>query len=207
MFVIKVKASTGQAKDVRRQVLAWPADVGPSATGWLGLTSGVSDAGEWIFLLRFVSQEAAWITSDLPEYEAWWRSCRNHLEGPPVFEESTHVLGIFGGGSDEASAVMVIEGSAPPHQVRDRLRRLQSVDDSERRGLIGGIVAWHGRTRLTEVLYLTEPVARSSDAGTRSLELSHSMDDLLVNLQDSRMVALHEPVMTGPRKPRPGRPE
>src|SRR3712207_4115608 len=143
MFVLTVEARTTRPGALRHHVLAWPGDVGSSATGWLGNTGGVSVDGDFILLMRFVSQEAAWITSDLPGCARWWRACRPHLETPPVFTESMRVTGILSGGSDDAAAVRITRGSAPSTRLRDSLQQLESLAVTERAAVIGGIVAWH----------------------------------------------------------------
>lgn len=153
MFVLEVEARTARPESVREHVRAWPAEVGVDATGWLGSTGGVSSDGHFFLLMRFASQEAAWLASDLPSNQRWWQACRGSLETQPAFHESTRVTGILGGGSDEAAAVIVTRGSASPLRLRESLRRLESVNAGDRAGLIGGIVAWHGDERFTEVLY------------------------------------------------------
>ncbi len=205
MFVIKVEARTSRAEDVRRQVLTWPSDVGVLASGWLGITSGVSAAGEWIFLNRFLSQEAAWTTSDLPEYGTWWKACRRYLDGSPDFLESTNVLGILGGGSDAAGSVMIIDGTASHSVVRDGLRRLESLAKQEQTGLMGGIVSLHDRKRFTEVLYLSDNAASVAQRRTPSPPLSEHIDDLVTSVVKGRAVTLSEAWMSSPGVPRMGR--
>jgi hypothetical protein len=201
MFVLKVEARTTRPNAVRQQVLAWPADVGWSASGWLGCTGGVSVDGDWIFLMRFVSQEAAWITSDLPGYEQWWRACRRHLETPPVFAESTRVSGILRGGSDDAAAVIVTQGSAPPTRWSESLRRLETLALTERIGVIGGFVAWHDHERFTEALYLASKAAQFRQLATTSQPLGQFLDDHAAVVRDARVIDLDEPWLTSPGSP------
>jgi hypothetical protein len=201
MFVLKVEARTARPDAVRQQVLAWPADVGSSASGWLGCTGGVSVDGDWIFLMRFVSQEAAWITSDLPGYEQWWRACRRHLETPPVFTESTRVSGILRGGTDDAAAVIITQGSAPLNRLSDSLRRLETLALTERVGVIGGFVAWHDRERFTEALYLASKGAQFRQLGTTSQPLGRFIDDHVAAVRDARVIDLDEPWLTSPGSP------
>ena len=203
MFVLKVEARTARPDAVRQQVLAWPTDVGSNAPGWLGCTGGVSAEGDWIFLMRFASQEAAWITSDLPGYERWWRACRRHLETPPVFAESTRVSGILRGGSDAAAAVVITQGSAPPNRLRDSLRRLETVALTEHVGVIGGFVACHDRERFTEALYLTSKPAQFRQFATTSHLLGGFIDDRATAVRDVRVIDLDEPWLTSPGSPHP----
>ncbi|MGW7081726.1 hypothetical protein [Streptomyces sp. NPDC054866] len=198
MFVLKVEARTARPDAVRQQVLAWPADVGSSASGWLGCTGGVSADGDWVFLMRFVSQEAAWTTSDLPGYEQWWRACRRHLETPPVFAESTRVSGILRGGSDDAAAVIITQGSGPSNRLSEILRRLETLELTEPVGVIGGFVAWHGCERFTEALYLASKGAQFRQLGTTSQALGRFIDDHVAAVRDARVIDLDEPWLTSP---------
>jgi hypothetical protein len=167
MFVLKVEARTTQPDALRKHVLTWPADVGKSATGWLGNTAGVSDDGHFILLMRFVSEEAAWITSDLDESGRWWQRCARHLDTKPVFTGSTKVRGILGGGSDDAAVVRITRGRATEDRLRDSLRELETIALNERAVVIGGIVAWHDEDRFTEALYLKSKDFACHSGGSR----------------------------------------
>jgi hypothetical protein len=198
MFVLKAKARTTRPDAVREHVLAWSADVGSIATGWLGCTSGVSADGHWIFLMRFVSPEAAWITSDLPGYERWWRACRHDLSTPPVFAESTRVRGILRGGSDDAATVTITDGIASPEQLSAIVGRLENLAPAERAAVIGGFIAWHDHEQFTEALYLAGKWAQFRQLGTTSPPLGRFVDDHVATVRDARVANLHDPWLTSP---------
>jgi hypothetical protein len=197
MFVLTVEARTATADALRQHVLKWPADMGTSATGWLGNTAGVSADGGFVLLMRFRSEEASLITSDLPEYGRWWQLCRQHLTTPPVFTPSTNITGILGGGSDQAAAVQITRGRAALGRLRDSLRQLESIAPDERSSLIGGIVAWHEDDRFTEALYFTsQDPARFQVQGTTPL--GRFVAGHASSIEDASVVDLPDPWLTSP---------
>lgn len=206
MFVLKAEARTTHPDALREHALAWSADVGSTAPGWLGCTGGVSGDGYWIFLLRFVSREAAWISSDLPRNEQWWRACRTYLDTPPAFAESTRVAGILRGGSDDAAAVMITEGSAPRDRLHAIVDRLEALAPAERSAVIGGFVAWHDHERFTEALYLAESGAQFGQLGTMPSPVGRFVDDHVATVRDIRVINLHDPWLTSPVHPGTGEP-
>lgn len=195
MFVLEVDARTARPEAVRERVLAWPAEVGVHATGWLGSTGGVSPDGHFLLLMRFASQEAAWITSDLPSNQRWWEACRGSLETEPAFQESTEVIGILRGGSDDAAAVVVTRGAASPLRMRENLRRLESLTADERAGLIGGIVAWHGGERFTEILYASARPEELRRLSAEPTPLGRFMADVSTGAQE---IDLDDPWLLSP---------
>ena len=55
--IIRVKVTDPSA--VRPVVDRWMKELGPTAKGWLGSTSGITDDNELFVLVRFESEEAA----------------------------------------------------------------------------------------------------------------------------------------------------
>jgi hypothetical protein len=198
MFVLKVEARTTQPDALRKHVLTFPAEVGRHATGWLGNTAGVSPDGDFILLMRFESEEAAWITMDLPENTRWWEICGQHLDTKPAFIGSTDVTGILSGGSDEAAAVRVIRGRAS-QGFRDSLQQLGAIPRDERTDVIGGIVAWHDEDQFTEVLYLkSKDFTTSRQPATAAAPFRRLLDDHDASIQGASVLDLKEPWLMSP---------
>jgi hypothetical protein len=199
MFVLKVEARTTKADALRKHVLTWPTEVGKRATGWLGNTAGVSPEGDFILLMRFVSEEAAWITMDLPENTRWWQVCGRHLDTKPVFTGSTDVTAILSGGSDDAAAVRITRGRADTNRFRDSLSQLETLAAKERTDVIGGIVAWHDEERFTEVLYLkSKDFATSRQVAAAAAPLRRLIDDHQAAMTDPAVLDLTEPWLMSP---------
>src|SRR5947207_12177355 len=91
MFVQVIQGRVSDAARVRAQLDKWVAEVAPGAVGWLGSTSGVTDDGAVIALVRFESEEAAQSNSDRPEQSAWWAEMAGLFTDDPVFHNSTSV--------------------------------------------------------------------------------------------------------------------
>jgi len=68
----------------------WKVELQPGADGWLGSTSGVTDDGRFIAVVRFASKELARRNSDRPEQDAWWSQASKHLT-EVAFHDSTRV--------------------------------------------------------------------------------------------------------------------
>jgi hypothetical protein len=160
----------------------------------------VSADGDVVLLLRFASQEAAYLTLDLPASARWWQQCRRLLSGPPVLTESTAVTGILRGGSDDAAAVRITRGSASRASLRDSLRPLEALPAAERAPVIGGFVAWHEGGRFTEALYLREPAGRSGEL-TASSALRRVLDVHDAAVGAASVVDLGEPWLISPERP------
>jgi hypothetical protein len=200
MFVFTVECRTTAADIAHEHVRRWHADVEARAVGWLGNTAGVSTDGDFIMLLRFESEEAAYITSDLPEYEQWWRTFASFLDTKPVFKGSTSVMGILSGGSDDATAVRITKGHSEATRLRDSIRRLESLTPEERATIIGGIVAWHDRDRFTEALYLTsQDLPRFRQRRTARTPLSRFLDDHEAIILDRSEMDLYRPWLVSAR--------
>ena len=199
MFLLTVEGRTGTPDALHEDVLNWPGEVGRSAVGWLGNTAGVSNDGDFVLLMRFESEEAAWITSDLPEQGRWWQTCAEHLDTKPAITGSTTVIGILDGGSDDAAAVRIRRGSAVLNRYRRSLRQLETLPPAERAAVIGGIVAWHDGDRFTEALYLTSrDFAQVRQLGTSPTPLGRFIDGLEASILDAKVIELDEPWLISP---------
>lgn len=128
MFVQVIRGHVSDAAQVRAQLDKWQSEVAPGAEGWLGSTSGVTDDGEVVALVRFESEEAASQNSDRPEQGTWWQEMARLFIDEPVFHNSTSVEVDTPGDPSQAGFVQVMQGrSSDP----DRARELMANDPTD----------------------------------------------------------------------------
>ena len=125
MFAQIIRGKVTDPWAVRPVVDRWMKELGPTATGWLGSTSGVTDDNEVFVLARFESEEAARANSDKPEQGEWWAEMEKLFDGEPRFQDSTNVLVEATGDLDSAKFVHVTliepQGKSICHHVAFRL--------------------------------------------------------------------------------------
>src|SRR6476620_6015827 len=108
MFVQTIRGKVSDPAAVRPIVDRWMNDLGPSATGWLGSTSGITDDNQLFVLVRFESDEAARANSDKPEQGEWWAEREKLFDGEPSFQDSNDVQVDTSGDPDVAGFVQVM---------------------------------------------------------------------------------------------------
>ena len=91
MFAQIIRGKVSDPDAVRPVVDRWMNELGPTATGWLGSTSGATDDGQLFVLVRFESEEAARANSDKPEQGAWWAEMEKLFDGEATFQDSNDV--------------------------------------------------------------------------------------------------------------------
>ena len=72
MFIQVIQGRAINPDGIRAAADRWNAELQPGAEGWLGSTSGVTDDGRFIAVVRFQSEELARRNSDRPEQGDWW---------------------------------------------------------------------------------------------------------------------------------------
>ena len=167
MFVQVIEGKADDADAMRAAGEAWDRDVRPLAEGFLGTTGGVAADRSGILVARFADSAAAAANNARPEQQAWYEAhARTIFDDEPTFANSDEVDEVFGGGSDDAQFVQVMQGtctdraaaSAFDQATEDRLRQA-------RPDLLGGLRIWHDARRFTEVNYFTsEGEARANEA-------------------------------------------
>ncbi|MDZ7733968.1 MAG: hypothetical protein U5R31_13660 [Acidimicrobiia bacterium] len=166
MFAQVIDGRTNDRAALRRRFDAWASEVEPGAVGFEGSTVVCGDDGRFIVVARFESADAARRNSERPEQDAWWRETEPLVESEARFRESDDIELVFGGGSDDAGFVQVLET-----QPRDR-KHLLSLERSfvdemkaHRPELLGLVRIWHGPGSATEVVYFTsEAEAREGES-------------------------------------------
>jgi hypothetical protein len=194
MFVQVIEGRTTDKDGLARQLERWEADVRPGAIGYLGVTSGVSDDGRSIALVRFESEEAARANSERPEQSAWWAETEKYYEGDVTFSESSDTTEYLGGGSDDAGFVQIMKVAGVD---RAKVERLDSgFDDyaSLRPDLLGGLRVWTGPDRYVEAAYFTnEAEARAGEQAELPEELQASMAEFQEIMANTEFIDLKDP--------------
>jgi hypothetical protein len=175
MFVQVIEGRAANADAMRAAGEAWDRDVRPGAEGFLGTTGGVAADGTGILVARFADSAAAAANQDRPEQQAWYEAHGVAMfDDEPTFANSDEVDELFGGGSDDAQFVQVMQGtctdraaaSAFDAATEDRLR-------AARPDLLGGIRVWHDTRRFTEVNYFTS----ADEAHANEAKMGETMAD------------------------------
>ena len=92
MFAQIIRGKVSDQRAVRPVLDRWMTELGPTAKGWLGSTSGITDDNEVFVLVRFESEEAARANSDKPEQGQWWAEMEKVFDGEPTFQDSNNVI-------------------------------------------------------------------------------------------------------------------
>ena len=87
-------------------------DIKPATVGFFGFTSGVTKDLEMVTIVRFRSGEAAGADSAAPAQSTWFAESSPAFDGAVTFHDCADVDVIFGGGSDRAGYVQVMQGTA-----------------------------------------------------------------------------------------------
>jgi hypothetical protein len=174
-----VELLQGNAADPKRFRKAWERvleQVADEGSGYRGTTSGVTEAGTFVALVGFESEETARITLDrLHELSAWDQL--KALTAPLTFRECPHVRGFARRDLLDADVVQVSQGQAlDTRQVVsafERAVRAAATDES----ILGGLVCWDADGFATTVLYRLSPEEGTAD------ELEALTRDLAVLVQ------------------------
>ena len=180
MFVQVIQAMVSDKDEMRAAVDRWADELAPGATGWLGSTGGVTDAGQLIAVVRFESEDDARRNSDRPEQDAWWTQTSKLFTDEPKFIESDQVDVDLAGNPDDAGFVQVIQGhSSDPARARELMRQDSEAWAAFRPDILGSLGIGHGDDAYTAVLYFTsEAAAREGEKKDTPPELAAQMDEM-----------------------------
>lgn len=187
MFIQVIQGRTTNPDGLAEELDRWRTELQPDAEGWLGSTSGTTDDGRFIAVVRFDSVEAARRNSDRPEQDAWWsRTSRNLAD--VVFHNGARVYTFKQGGSDDAGFVQVIQGHSDD---MDRLAEIGRAEEGrmaeEAPHILGMTVVEHADRPgdFTQMVYFTsEEDARRferenpPESDPRMVEMFSLMTDL-----------------------------
>ncbi|HET8959528.1 hypothetical protein [Nocardioides sp.] len=180
MFVQVIQGKVSDAAAVRAQLDRWVADFAPGATGWLGSTSGVTDDGTFVSIVRFESEDAARQNSDRPEQSAWWEATAALFSGPAEFRDSTTVEVDTPGDPGTAGFVQVMQGRTSDP---DRARELMASDPTDwaefRPDILGTVSVSHDEGAWTMAIYFTsEEEAREGEQKEPPPEMQEIMSEM-----------------------------
>ena len=109
MFIRVIQGRATNPPGIRRDLGRWQRQLAADADGWLGTTTGITEDGWSVTVVRFASEEQSRRNSDRPEQREWWRDASQHLARVVVHEASkVHTYG--DGDTDKAGFVQVIQG-------------------------------------------------------------------------------------------------
>src|SRR4051812_2872412 len=157
MFAQVIRGRTADAEAVRTATERWNRDLAPGAIGWLGSTTGVTDDGQVVLVVRFESAEAAERNAARPEQDGFWAETRGLFEGEPAFLESENVTVETVGNPDQAGFVQVMQGrTSDPARSQELMSQfpLESMKDF-RPDILGSVMIAHDQGRWTQLINFT----------------------------------------------------
>ena len=180
MFAQVFQGRTSDGSALMGAVDRWTRELGPTAVGWLGSTSGVTDDGTFIGVARFESAEAARRNSDRPEQGEWWTETEKLFDGEVTFHDSEDVEVDLQGDPDRAGFVQVMQGRTKDPA---RGRELMTEDEVDwatfRPDILGTLMVNHEADGWTMAIYFTsEADARDGEKKEPPAELQESMAEL-----------------------------
>lgn len=202
MFVQVIQGKVSDAARMRGQLDRWVAELSPGAAGWLGSTSGVTDDGRLIALVRFESEEAAQRNSDRPEQTAWWEETASLFTDEPAFHNSTSVDVDTPGDPSEAGFVQVMQGRTSDP---DRVRELMANDPTDwqafRPEILGSLSVGHEGGAWTMAIYFTsEEAAREGERKQPTPEMQAMMEEMnALTIGETVFFDLKDPWLHAPR--------
>jgi hypothetical protein len=202
MFAQVFQGRTSDGQALMAAVDRWTRELGPTAVGWLGSTSGVTDDGTFIGVARFESAEAAARNSERPEQGQWWAETEKLFDGEVTFHDSEDVDVDLQGDPDRAGFVQVMQGRVTDPVRAKELTAQMSTEDAAgfRPDVLGSVNIGHADGEWTMVIYFTsEAEAREGERKEAPPEMQAAMEELN-ELSDGppaffdlRRFALHSP--------------
>ena len=202
MFVQIIEGPVSDAVELKAAIDRWNEELAPGATGWLGSTSGVTDDGRAIAVVRFDSEEAARRNSDRPEQDQWWAQTSKLFTSEPTFKESTEVDVDLVGDPDQAGFVQIIQGrSSDPARARELMGQDSQKWQAFRPDILGSVGIGHEEGAYTAVLYFTsEEEARVGERKETPEELKAQMDEMgALEIGEPTFLDLRSPWLRSPR--------
>jgi hypothetical protein len=202
MFAQVIQGKTSKPQALDDAIKRWVQDLAPGATGWLGSTSGVTEDGRVIAVVRFESEEDARRNSDRPEQDQWWSATSKLFDGEATFKDSNDVTVDVQGDPDQAGFIQIMQGrSSDP----ERARQLMDQDADKwaefRPDVVGSVVIGHDDGGYTTVLYFTsEAEAREGERKEPPPELQAQMEEMnKLSVGETEFFDLKRPTMISPK--------
>jgi hypothetical protein len=200
MFIQVVQGRATNPPGIRRDLGRWQRQLAAGADGWLGSTSGITEDGWSISVIRFASADHARRNRERPEQREWWRDASQHLAR--IISHDAPTVHTYGdGGSDQAGFVQVIQGHS------DDLEHMASLGRDQEQALareaphiLGVTVAEHADRPgdFTQIVYFTsEQDARSYDQAAIE-EDAPAQDERRSLMTNLRSFDLRDPQLLSP---------
>ena len=202
MFAQIIRGKVSDPNAVRPVVDRWMKELGPTAKGWLGSTSGITDDNEVFVLVRFESEEAARANSDRPEQGEWWAEMERVFDGEPTFQDSNNVIVPSAGAPDTAGFVQVMEGqSSDPDRSVQLMYSSRDARVAHRPDILGSIIVRHGEGKFTMVIYFeSEEAAREGESKPVPAELQAQMQEMMsLSVGQPEFLDLKAPWLDSPK--------
>jgi hypothetical protein len=198
--VIQGKTSNQQALDAALN--QWEQDLAPGATGWLGSTSGVTEDGRVIAVVRFESEDDARRNSNRAEQDQWWSQTSKLFDGEASFRDSNDVSVDVQGDPDQAQFVQVMQGrSSDPERAKQLMDEDSDKWSAFRPDILGSVSIGHEDGGYTMVLYFTsEAEAREGERKEMPAELQAQMEEMnKLSVGETEYFDLKRPRIVSPK--------
>ena len=196
MFVQMIRGNAS-AEDIRAASDRWVTGLKPGAIGFLGSTAGATADGAAVLVARFEDRAAAEANSARPEQGEWWSETEKIFDGEPTFHNSEDVDVQFGGGSDDAGFVQVMDGRVAD---RSRLAEFEAEWDDRLRAarpdLLGSLRIWLDDERCTVVAYFTSEADARAGESSADGELAEAMEAYRQVMDVDRFLDLPDPAVS-----------
>ena len=201
MFVQVIKGKVSDSSAIRATLDKWLSELAPGATGWLGSTTGVTDDGTLIGIVRFDSLESAQSNSDRPEQGRWWAETERLFDGEVAFEDSNDVDEYVTGDWDRAGFVQVMQGQVSDlDRARTVMQRRPDNFEQLRPDIVAMLDLGHQDGRWTSVIYFTsEAEARQRESQDPPPEFAAMMDEMAsISVSETRFYDLRQVWLDSP---------
>jgi hypothetical protein len=193
MFIQVIQGRATNPPGIRRDLGRWQRQLAADADGWLGSTTGITQDGWSITVVRFASEAHARRNRDRPEQREWWRDASQHL-ARVISHDAPKIHLHWDGGAEQAGFVQVIQGHTDDIEHMATLAR-------EAPHLLGMTVAEHADRPgdFTQIVYFTS----EQDARRLSPERPAAADEPVLERLPSLMTSarcfdLRDPQMLSP---------
>ncbi len=194
MFVQIIEGRVSDPEGLEGQQDRWIDELRPEATGFVGVTFGITPDGRAVTLARFESAEAAKANSERSEQGAWWAETEKCYEGEVDFADSTDITEWLAGGSNDAGFVQVMKSTGVDRSEIEALDNEMSNMADQRPDIIGGYRVWTGADTCTEVAYFTsEAEARAGERAEMPPEFAELFERMQAASGDVEFLDLPEP--------------
>jgi hypothetical protein len=201
MFAQVIQGKTSKPEELDAALNRWLKDLAPDASGWLGSTSGVTEDGRAIAVVRFESEEDARRNSNRPEQDQWWSETAKLFDGEATFRDSTNVTVDVQGDPDQAGFVQVMQGrSSDPERAKQLMDQDADKWNALRPDVVGSVSIGHEGGAYTMVMYFTsEAEAREGERKEPPPELQAQMEEMgKLSVGETEFFDLKQPRIVSP---------